>query len=80
MMSSQELKSRCAATLRKRYGHGGALHAEMGGELLVEALLESGPHTEIVDDLAERVWVWSDLHRGRHGVAAVDAAGGERGQ
>ena len=62
MMSAEELRSRCAATLRKRYGRAGAPHAGMDGESLVEALLGSGRRIEIVDDPAERVWIWSDLH------------------
>ena len=32
------------------------------GESLVEALLGSGGYIQIVDDPAERVWIWSDLH------------------
>ena len=62
MMSAEELRSRCAATLRKWYGHHGAPHAGMDGESLLEALLGSGRRIEVVDDPAERVWIWSDLH------------------
>ena len=62
MMSPEELRTRCAATLRKRYGRAGAPHAGMDGESFVEALLGSGGYIEIVDDPAERVWIWSDLH------------------
>lgn len=62
MMSAEELRSRCAATLRKWYGHHGAPHAGMDGESLVEALLGSGRHIEIVDEPTERIWIWSDLH------------------
>ena len=37
MMSPEELRSRCAATLRKSYRRAGAPHAGMDGESLVEA-------------------------------------------
>ena len=46
MMSAEELRSRCVATLRKSYGRAGAPHAGMDGESLVEALLGSGKHIE----------------------------------
>ena len=62
MMSAEELRSRCVATLRKSYGRAGAPHAGMDGESLVEALLGSGKHIEIVAEPADRVWIWSDLH------------------
>lgn len=62
MMSPEELRSRCVATLRKRYGRVGAPHGEMDGESLVEALLGCGKHVEIVAEPAERVWICSDLH------------------
>ena len=60
-MSSEELRSRCAAALRKTYG-GPAPHVAMDGESLLEALLGTGRPVEIVDDPAERIWIWSDLH------------------
>ena len=34
----------------------------MDGESLIEALLGSGRHIEIVDEPTERIWIWSDLH------------------
>ena len=60
-MSSEELRSRCAAALRKWY-RGPVPHVGMDGESFLEAMLGTGRHIEIVDDPAERIWLWSDLH------------------
>ena len=62
MESAEKLRERCAAALHRSYGRAGAPDAGMDGESLVEALLGSGRHVDIVDEAAERIWVWADLH------------------